>query len=188
MAETDLAGPYFVSLVRRMRFDASAVSLIAANLVTAVVAVAQGWALSDLLWVYWGQNCIIGFFSYLRMFRIENSWVFPLHYGGFQFIYFLAIRELWAPVEVSWWLAACLGTFFVNHAFSFACNVRRDRSRFDDGRAVILPYARIVPMHVIILTGTFLARGAAGAVAFLVLKTAADLVMHMVEHARSNDD
>jgi hypothetical protein len=183
MGDADRAEPPRRGLIGRLRLDASCVSLIAANLVTVVVAVAQGWEPADVLWVYWGQNCAIGFFSYLRMFKVENGCLFPLHFACFQFIYFLAIRDLWAPATGGWWLVVCVGAFLANHAFSFVHNFRRDRSRGEDGRAMIFPYIRIFPMHATVVGAAFLATGTATVVAFLLLKTVADLAMHLLEHA-----
>ena len=47
------------------------------------------------------------------------------------------------------------------------------------------PYARILPMHLLIVGGFFLADGGAqtaAVVLFLILKTGADTVMHYIEH------
>jgi hypothetical protein len=191
-----------------MRFDVSAIALIAANLVTIAVAVVQRWPLADLLWVYWGQSCIIGFFNFLRILglrrfstehvryndepvdathqtKVHLACFFAFHYGFFHYGYFVFLSwEVGAPVGGGLWLAACLGTFLVNHGFSFVHNFRRDRTRCPNiGTVMMFPYARIVPMHVMALAGGFLVRGTFGLMLFLVLKTGADLVMHAIEHA-----
>ena len=48
------------------------------------------------------------------------------------------------------------------------------------GRMMFSPYARIIPMHLIIIFGAFL--GKSSLIIFLLLKTAADIVMHSVKH------
>lgn len=44
------------------------------------------------------------------------------------------------------------------------------------------PYARIVPMHLIVMVGTLMG-GELLLVLFLVLKTLVDLAMHVAKHA-----
>lgn len=51
------------------------------------------------------------------------------------------------------------------------------------GTLMFLPYARVVPMHLTIIFGGMLARDSAFALLlFCSLKTAADVLMHYVEH------
>ena len=45
------------------------------------------------------------------------------------------------------------------------------------------PYARILPIHLTIILGTGVMDGSHALILFLGLKTAADLVMHAIEHA-----
>ena len=47
----------------------------------------------------------------------------------------------------------------------------------------MFPYARIIPMHLTILLGSYFVGGAEGTlIIFLALKTLADVLMHMIEH------
>ena len=59
------------------------------------------------------------------------------------------------------------------------------------GRAMFLPYARIVPMHLTIIFGSVLlsltTTPKVVLVFFLLLKTAADLAMHFSEHRGGQD-
>jgi len=73
--------------------------------------------------------------------------------------------------------------FFVDHLFSFRYNRERDQKKIQNlGRLMAFPYARVVPMHlVIVLFGVFLS-GALPLLVFLGLKTLADVIMHVVEH------
>ena len=43
------------------RRDQSTWALVASNLFTLVIAVIGQWRLADLMWVYWGQSVVIGF-------------------------------------------------------------------------------------------------------------------------------
>lgn len=84
--------------------------LLLSNLVTIVLAVYQQWDVYVLMWIYWGQSVIIGYFNVRRImdlkkfsttgFKINNRSVkptpetqrktavfFALHYGFFHFGY-----------------------------------------------------------------------------------------------------
>ena len=54
------------------RPDASAVSLLVANAITIGIALVQGWSLAVLMWVYWGQSIIIGFFSFFKILSLRQ--------------------------------------------------------------------------------------------------------------------
>jgi len=61
----------------------------------------------------------------------------------------------------------------------------RDEKKQNIGRVLFSPYARIIPMHLTILFGwiVFNALGEKVAlVLFLILKTIADVIMHVREH------
>ena len=51
------------------------------------------------------------------------------------------------------------------------------------GILMFMPYGRIVPMHAIVLSGLVFAPTGIGIAIFIVLKTAAYVAMHVVEHA-----
>jgi hypothetical protein len=46
------------------------------------------------------------------------------------------------------------------------------------------PYLRILPMHLTIVIGALFINSAAGMIMFGILKTLADLAMHLIEHAQ----
>jgi len=201
-----------MSLARHFRVDRSVALLVLANLVTIVIAVVQKWNLRDIMWIYWGQSVIIGVFNWRRIldlkqfstegFRIndqpveptrktqlQTAWFFLFHYGFFHFVYFLFLYHDNRPLPNSRLLviAACIGAFLVNHAFSYWHNRERDMNRKPNiGTVMFFPYARIIPMHLTIVSGSFFAGDSrAGLLLFLGLKTVADVIMHMVEHAEA---
>lgn len=65
--------------------------------------------------------------------------------------------------------------------------MERDRKiKPNIGTVMFFPYLRIIPMHMTILVGSIFTGGSAGAlILFLGLKTATDLIMHMIEHAEA---
>ena len=81
------------------------------------------------------------------------------------------------------WL--CTAAFAVNHLFSLRYNIEVDRAGHPNiGTLMFTPYLRILPMHLLIVVGLHLGTGLAGMLLFVLLKTAADAAMHLVEHAR----
>jgi hypothetical protein len=193
-----------------LKFDKSALFLILSNLVTLVIAILEQWQLSEVIWIYWGQNIIIGFYNWKRIrslkqfstegFKINKKPVAPtkatqrfvaiffmLHYGFFHMVYLMFLLIDGADISecTSISFILCLILFVVNHRFSFLHNLEKDIEKKPNiGTIMFFPYARIIPMHLIILIGGFFANQAvASLVFFLLLKTIADLVMHLIEHA-----
>ena len=199
-----------MNVARQFRADRSAALLLLSNLVTIVFAVVQKWDVHDVLWIYWGQSIIIGGFNCRRMLDLKQfstegvklndqpvqptrrtqrqmAGFFALHYGGFHLVYMAFLFSDREPLSRASLLGigVCLLTFLVNHAFSYRHNRQQDMGRTPNiGTMMLLPYARVIPMHLVILFGGFLMKYSAGRlVLFLVLKTAADVIMHMAEHA-----
>lgn len=122
--------------------------------------------------------------------------IFAIHYGIFHVAYYFFIVEsgLFGVVDLSspgiWF--SC-GIFFVNHLFSFLYyrnRLQQDEEFMTD--TFTGPYYRIIPMHLTIMFGAIvtLVLGIFGItstlpvlVLFLILKTAADLAMHLRKHA-----
>ena len=81
-------------------------------------------------------------------------------------------------------LALCSALFALNHLWSYRRNRELDRQGTPNiGALLFMPYGRIVPMHAIILSGALFAPAGIGIAIFVALKTAADVAMHVIEHA-----
>lgn len=125
---------------------------------------------------------------------------FAIHYGFFHLVYatfligFAATGgsegeagateapPLWGIGATGWFVLSVLG-FVVGHGYSFYQNVRADLERKPNlGVMMFLPYARILPMHLAILFGGQAGGGVNAMLLFSGLKTAADYLMHVVEH------
>ena len=156
------------------------------------------------------QFCTEGFTSNgQRVSEDENgkrstALFFAMHYGFFHLVYaFFLIGGMAGDEEeplseamkstqstgdgqseVLWLLLGILG-FLVSHAVSFFRNVREDLKRRPNlGIMMFLPYVRIIPMHLTIILGGAMNAGAGSLllVAFLLLKTGADYLFHIIEH------
>jgi hypothetical protein len=194
--------------------DLSLWLLLASNGVTILLATTQGWNLLALMWVYWFQNIVIGFFNFVRIRQLKEfstegfsingrpaeptqetknhvARFFLLHYGFFHLAYFIfllifSLNGMFGSVgenalnvaDLKYIIPTAL-LFLGNHVFSYFYNRPRDTGRQKIGSLMFYPYARIIPMHLTIILGAFLG---GGLLLFLLLKTLADAIMHIVEH------
>ena len=132
------------------------------------------------------------------------SFFFLIHYNGFHLGYLLFLSVLsFAPnffgnnltfnfLNFLPILLITLIIFFINHLFSFLYyskkiqNYSFDRTNLFISKLMFRPYARIFPMHLTIIFGfLLLSLGFFNSVVlifFLLLKTFADLKMHISEH------
>ncbi len=204
------AAPKLRTLAGEARADRSVYPLIAANLLAIALALATRMSLRELMLVYWMQSVIIGLSFAIRMLSLERfttdglkmndqpleatprnrtriAFFFAIHYGFFHFVYLMFLAFDPASAKSAPWAALgfwfCAAGFALSHGYSLLQNIAKDRAGEPNlGTLMMLPYARIVPMHATILAGGLLHAGAATLILFCVLKTVADVVMHTVEH------
>ncbi len=194
----------------QFRSDRSVIPLLLSNLLTIAWALLEGWRIVDVMFVYWVQSVVIGYFNYQRImdlkkfstknFRINNrqpdptpetrkkvAVFFAMHYGIFHAAYlgFILSKETGEIGLSSLGIFACIVAFVFNHRYSYRHNKERDSQRVPNiGTIMFFPYVRIVPMHLTIGLAASLGTDSVTALlAFLLLKTIADIIMHMVEHA-----
>ncbi len=194
----------------QLRLDRSVVPLLLYNLLTMVWALFEGWQILAVMLVYWVQSVVIGFYNYHRImdlkefstrnFKINDrrpdptpetkksvARFFALHYGAFHAAYlgFMISEESGEIGFSSIGVIACIVAFVFNHRYSYQHNKKRDSQRVPNiGTIMFFPYARILPMHLTIgLAASFGGKSIKALLVFLTLKTIADVIMHMVEHA-----
>jgi len=153
--------------------------LIVTNLVAIVSALVFRWPISYLLFPYWIQSVIIGYYSRKRMlslnhfstegFRSNGQQVdpteetkrdtarfFTFHYGFFHAVYLAVLSSLVADFETQdWvWMLILALSFIHGHSSMYRANYEADRSGCPNiGLLMFLPYVRIIPMHLIIFIG-----------------------------------
>ncbi len=125
----------------------------------------------------------------------QTAFFFAIHYGIFHFVYFvfLVVFTFVGFFQVSAYsttaasvlfILAGIALFFANHLYSFLHNREQERTRiWNIGSVMFSPYARIIPMQLTIILGVFLVDQIA-LILFLALKTVADVITHIVEHAQ----
>ncbi len=219
------------NLENKKFWDKSTKLLVFSNIITIIFALLEGWNLNNVLWVYWFQSVIIGYFNYKRILKLENFTTenftidnqpvsptekskkqvadfFLMHYGFFHLIYFIFLVGISSSSfnnYLGFSLAigtlsfiASIFTFYYNHKTSFETNYQEDlRGKVNIGTLMFMPYARIIPMHLIIIfAGNFTSSNiniylnsitvpifsTLTMLFFLSLKTIADVIMHKVEH------
>ncbi len=104
--------------------DPTIISLVLVNLITITMAVWFSWNLLDLLWAYWWQSIIIGFFSFLKILLLKD-----FSSKGFTFSAYAGTKankkEIKLPkgkinVFVAFFFAFHYGIFHIVYAFFLA--------------------------------------------------------------------
>jgi len=192
--------------------DSSILLLVIANALSLAMAYAEGWGALQLMLIYWGQGVIIGAVNVLRIVTLRNystegwfnharDWedrrpptpgsaalIFAGHYGVFVIGIgsFLAFHMATVHARLDargFWI--CMLAFTVSHLWSFLRNFKRDRQGAPRlGDLMALPYLRVLPMHATILIGLVFLNSVGGLLLWGVLRTVADVAMHVVEHDR----
>jgi hypothetical protein len=113
--------------------DATVLSLVAVNVLTIVLALAEGWSLGTVIFIYWFQSVIIGVFTVLKLLSIDTddllsripasassgdaappalfsrygrfflAGFFALHYGLFHFGYYTFLVDFGFAGSLSPW-------------------------------------------------------------------------------------
>lgn len=181
--------------------DSSAISLLFSNLAIIILSITQKWEVATVLWVYWMQSIIIGFFQFLRILSFNNqpatptsstklfiAFFFAFHYGFFHFIYAIFLFNFFPGKSTLNFQNLLIGSsiFFTNHFFSFIYNrIQDEKLKPNIGMLMFQPYIRIIPMHLIIVLGAILGNQTK-LIFFLTLKTFADLTSHIIKHKTSH--
>ena len=196
--------------ISALRFtDPSLWGVIVGNIIAMVLAFTQGWELSQIMWVYWGQSVIIGVVNVIRMLNLKEfstknlrqngqrvpetqeakrgiALFFAFHYGFFHFGYFVFLWQE-QPLNIlemneAMLMLLALSAFVGSHSFSYMHNLRADfrQQKPNLGTIMFYPYLRILPMHLAIIFGAHIE--SLGMLIFMGLKTFADAGTHMVEH------
>lgn len=189
--------------------DLSFWSLLIANVITMVWALKEGWSLSLVIWVYFCQNLIWGIFwpakilgvfcpekvycliadgSYTK--KMQSLIVFFGHYLAVHVGYGMILctsdffgKGLLANFK---YILIMGGFFFLSEIVSCFAESSSSRAKpLNLATVQLFPYARLLPMHVIMFVGIKLeVRGTNPhliVMVFLLLKGFADIAMYLVE-------
>lgn len=156
---------------------------------------------ATVVWIYWWQSIIIGFFNFVDLLTIKNydpsnfqvngqpltaknkgclPWFFAVHFGFFHLGYaiFLAIQFGGKNVDGTFLLIG-IAAFLMESLSAFLRRKRAEKNyKFNMGSLFFLPYLRVVPMHLMIMAPAF--TGLQPSVVFLVLKMIADVLAYFM--------
>lgn len=186
--------------------ESSTLALVGANALTLVLALALDWPVGILLWPYWLQNLVIGWYARKRMLALRRfstegftsndepvpedesgkrstAGFFVLHYGFFHLVYFIFLCAETPLVNGldAIMVIACGFSYVVAQRQTCAEQIAADaRGTPNLGALMFLPYLRVLPMHLAIILGATRI-GPAALVLFVALKTAADIALDKVD-------
>ena len=187
--------------------NTSARNLLLSNAATLAAAVAFDWDVGWLLWPYWLQSVVIGWYARERMLTLQRfstegftsngkrvpeddsgkrstANFFALHYGFFHAGYLVFLWQEHRP-HAGWdWLVllGCGASFALSQRETYATQHAADlRGRPNLGALMFTPYLRVVPMHLAIIAGSAVGGGSGMLVFFTLLKTASDLGLDAID-------
>lgn len=188
----------------------SVLLLILANTLPLIAVLFFDWNLFQILFLYWLESGIIGFYNILKLIKVSDVdaprlFIVPffiVHYGGFMsgHLWFLLIffapdltySSFYPPLEIIMPLIYTVKfsaiALMISHGISFFFNFIRHREyeHTNTVKQMMEPYRRIFIMHLTIILGAFLILLFQEAIFFLVLliviKTITDLKFHLKEH------
>lgn len=197
----------FKNLIKQSLSDRSLISLIIINFLTIILSIIEHLPLGDILFIYWCQSVIIGFFQFFKILELKKYhtldekrgqskipianipvkiWIatfFVFHYGFFHLAYLVFILQKNPDILASLPLGI---TFFINHFYSYLKNHKKDSEKIRVINHVMgEPYLRIIPMHLVIMIGGGLFNSTIALVFFQILKTLTDSASHIIEHKTS---
>lgn len=189
----------------------STVSLIVANLIPLYGAIFLGWAVFDLVVLYWLENVIIWFLNPVRMAFIPTSRpgfaeifekvflivFFLFHYGIFTVVHGVFVFSLFGDGHggfkelpalllgpLKWAFLALIASHFISFFFNFLG--RQENRKTTVSKQMGAPYPRMMALHVAIILGAAAIDALNAPLLFLLIlvigKTIVDLTLHLRSH------
>ena len=182
------------------------VLLVAANLVPLIGVLFLDWDIAAILVLYWIENGIVGVLNALRMLlaarpdpghssttpagRMGLTAFFILHYGIFWVVHGVFVALLADGLRPDSPVLIGALALLLSHAASLMLNYvgRREYLSVSAGGQMLVPYARMVALHITIVLGAAAVIEQGQPLVLVVLlvvgKTIADFVLHLIERAR----
>jgi hypothetical protein len=191
------------------RNDRATWILTLANASVIIIAILHRWQLGTVVWVYWVQSSVIGYFKWRRILNItrftadgvtingqpmqlskssqqKGAALFAWSYGGLHFAYliFLWTAAFGLPHDTTY-IAVIALSFFINEWVSYRGNKPRIANLEPNiGLVIFFPFARVLPIHIVCIIGlTTAPKSLVVIVGFLLLKMVADVFMHSLDIA-----
>lgn len=180
--------------------------LIIANLVPLFGVIFLGWNIFQILFLYWLETAIIGFFNIFKIIKVEgflnisSITSFLIHYGVFMlghlvFIVAFFTSEIFSdPTLPSITILSVesilipFAVLCISHGLSFFLNFiqKKEYKKVTAEEQKQAPYSRVVIMHATVIFGGWLigifGNPIFGLVVLVALKITIDTVTHTKEH------
>lgn len=189
-------------MLRKALYDPSFWMLLLINIYCIYYFNSHTEGFSTIVWIYWIQSVLIGFFNFLDLLTVKNgdpgsmsindkpfdnsasakgcsSFFFLFHYQAFHIAYAVFILIQVKGVVDFNFLRISLAIIILELTINFI-RAKRYQAQFsvNYGQLFFMPYLRIIPMHLMILAPAFL--GFQASTVFLVLKMFADIGMYLL--------
>ncbi len=184
--------------------DPAIAVLVLSNLGALLAAIHYEWNVFELIFLFWLETAIIGFFSIIKLIHTAKLLAlffapfFLLHFGGFMYGHLIFVVSFFGgdtffnptiPLlinHIELVLYPTLG-LFVSHLFSFVHNYlgKREYEKQNFMHYFMYPYPRIIVMHLTIIFGGILIQFLGpiyGLILLTVLKVTADIKTHLLAH------
>jgi hypothetical protein len=188
--------------------------LILVNLIPVFGVLFLDWKVFPIIFLYWAENVIIGFFNVLKMAKASPEsgnfkgskasliTFFCFHYGIFAFVHGIFVFVLFGGIFQDntgdpylpsafnsldfFWILFGLLALFISHSVSFITNYlgRGEYKRASLNMLMFQPYTRVVILHVVILIGGFLLVMAGAPIAGLIILVAIKIGFDILGYLR----
>ncbi|MBN1263060.1 MAG: hypothetical protein JW991_01760 [Candidatus Pacebacteria bacterium] len=158
----------------------SVTALVLTNLIPVFGVLFFNWDLSSILFLYWFENIVIGFYNSLKMIKAEKPnqngvqktvfgkttvnktreelvGFFILHYGMFTLVHgFFLFGRLINNLQINPILILNTGFLFLTHGLSYFQNYleKKEYQRLSPEQLISAPYKRVITMHLVVLAGS----------------------------------
>ncbi|MCC6635875.1 MAG: hypothetical protein IT251_10280 [Chitinophagaceae bacterium] len=186
-------------MIRSKNFDIGLILLLAFNLYAIYFYTKNPNAIGTLILIFWMQSVFIGVFNFIGILsftnRVENSFMinnnpgnkpgcaaffFLFHYGTFHIVYLVFIVVFFKDFNITQYhfIKLSFWAILAGSVMQFLQDKKRNATvPVNIGSMFVLPYVRIVPMHLVILLPKFFS--ITPSLVFVIFKLIADLVMHV---------
>lgn len=185
----------------------SVISICVVNAIPLYGVQVLGWSAFFVIFTYWLENFVIGFYTVLKMCVLQGQFPFDktlfsraskilffiLHFGIFTAVHGMFIWALfYEPEGILLWQAFLMFvSLMASHGISYFVNFigKHEYKKVTIGQILISPYLRIFPLHLaIIFSGAIFFSQQEPSVTALtllvILKLGLDLILHIFERFR----
>lgn len=187
-------------LLKKLLFQPELFILLLGNAICVWYFLDHQQGFDNIIWIYWFQSVVIGIFNFLEILSMQRfsakgftlndepitaknkgcaAWFFLLHYGIFHVAYFVFIAVKFNSSLNSKVIMLAVAAFFLESLITFRRRLSLEKvTEINLGSVFMLPYLRVIPMHLTILLPSFF--NWHPSLLFLLLKTFADILFFLI--------